>query len=115
MQSTQSVVYFTPEIDKYFAAWILKSTWCTDNAFDEERFHQFVKALDHFDYEHKFDESYLREKIVEFVVRKHKFKKETAEEYVVNYISKANEILWFLKHTREFPIATIDEWDPPLV
>lgn len=121
MQSQQTAVtdrsksvYFSPQIDRYFAHWILPGTWFKGNPQDDKRFYLFVKALHVYDYEHKFDESYLREKIINFVVRKHKFKKETAEEYVSAFVSRANDILYFLKDTDKFPIQEIDEWNPPL-
>lgn len=38
--------YFTPAIDKYFAAWILPDTFDTDQ--DLAKFHLFVYAVHHF-------------------------------------------------------------------
>ena len=40
--------YFTPSIDKYFAAWILRDTWDSGHPLDMQRFYRFVRAIDHF-------------------------------------------------------------------
>lgn len=42
------MTYFTPAIDKYFAAWILPDTWYTDHPSDIANFYRFVRAIDHF-------------------------------------------------------------------
>jgi hypothetical protein len=40
--------YFTPTIDKYFAAWVLRDTWDSGHPLDMQNFYRFVRAIDHF-------------------------------------------------------------------
>jgi len=40
--------YFTPAIDKYFAAWILRDTWDSEHPIDTQRFNRFIRSINHF-------------------------------------------------------------------
>ena len=106
--------YFTPEIDKYFAAWILKSTWHSGHSTDCEHFHMFVKALDHYKYETRLDEVMLREKILAAVQRNHDFDRDAAAEIIRSDVRDARAILDFLNDTRTFPDPQVEAWEPPL-
>lgn len=107
---------FSPEIDKYFAAWILPDTWNkTDHPSDCKRFHMFVKALDHYEFENRHDESLLREKIVAAVLRNHNnVSREGAQDIIEPLVLLASNLLEFLSDTREFPDPNVDAWEPPL-
>ena len=106
--------YFSSEIDKYLAAWILPDTWHKGHATDEQRFFMFVKALHHYDYANRFDEPALRDKLFAAVERNHKFNREAAQKIVANRVSEARTILDFLNATCKFPDPDIESWTPPL-
>lgn len=103
MQSTQAAVIFSSDIDKYFTAWIIQEDWWKEHRLDDARFYNFVKALDCYEYNGRLDEPMLREKILNAVLQNHEFDEKEAKKYVSQFVSRANDILWFLSHTREFP------------
>lgn len=123
--------YFTPAVDKYFAAWILKSTCFTGHPFDERRFYRFVLAV------HKLskpvavrdedgnlvdnrgrnprthDKAQFRAKIVEAVNRNGGFDADHLEIYASEYADRAMMLLEFLWETRH-GLPRVDQWNPPL-
>ena len=113
-EQTNVSVYFSPQIDKYLASWILSSTWYESYQLDKERFYNFVNALNYYEYGNRFDESLLREKVLAAVKRNDTFTGEAAEDIIDGFVTNASLILYFLKVTRRFPIPDIEEWNPPL-
>lgn len=104
--------YFSNEVDKYFAHWILSSTWQSDG--DESRFFQFVKALDYYEYSTRLDESQLERKILAAVQRNHGSPNDAIRQRVEKLVRTARKILDFMNTTRDFPIDKVDAWSPPL-
>ena len=121
--------YFTPVIDKYFAAWIVESTWYTSDQRDDARFYRFVMAVFTFSKSKKrsrehdasahprlYDERSMREKILKAVISNHRFNKNAAVEQAEKYAAKAMLILDFLWTIKKeaFPHMHMQKWDPPL-
>jgi hypothetical protein len=95
------MTYFTPVIDKYFAYWLIQSTWHTDQDI-EDNFWRFVIALNHFSRPLKNkgrnprtdNEAALREKILLAIKRNHpNFDKEYADRLVTELCRKAKIVL----------------------
>ena len=122
-------LYFAPAIDKYFAAWILPSTWYTSDQRDDARFYRFVMAVFTFSNSKKrsrehdasahprlYDERSMRENIFKAAISNHRFNKKAAVEQAEQYATKAMLILDFLWTIKKegFPLRPIQKWDPPL-
>lgn len=106
--------YFSPQIDKYFAAWILPDTWHKSHWADESRFYKFIKALDYYQDPERLNEARLQEKILSAVKQNHTFDPQVAEEIINQRVLDAREILDFLDETRDFPDPETEVWEPQL-
>lgn len=135
------MTYFTPAIDKYFAAWILPTTWYKPD-YDEERFFRFVLALDRYSRPVKnthmadsdakparsihnggllrnprtYDQGAMKRKILQAVKQNHNFHKAQAERYASRFASEARLILDCLWVSRIHPIGDKEtrKWQSPL-
>ena len=125
MKSKKGQSYFTPGIDKYFADWILKTTWWTDNLYDEERFHAFVLAVHKLSKQvaagkHKgrnprtYDKKKFKATIIDAVKRNHPgFDEEHLEGSATEYANTAMVVLEFLWQTRH-GLPDLTDWNAPL-
>lgn len=112
-----SQVYFTSEIDRYFAHWILKATWFKGHDLDMERFYQFVLALHEYGIRpgtiKNIDRTPLKENISKAVKNNHQFNETELDKYADKYAAKAMLIIDFLEFTSK-GLTNLDGWEPHL-
>lgn len=107
--------YFTKEVDKYLAAWILPDTWNSAHPLDLGRLYHFAKAIHY--YEVKCSVKDIKERILRAIERNHSgYNKSKAQEDATYYAEKISVILVFFWTSKEkyVPDPEIESWEPPL-